>query len=99
MAYSIQTLKVLAAMLDDQSGQHFGYELMQQTKLLSGTMYPILARLENDGILESAVEDIDPKVAGRRARRYYTLTGHGVKVAREEFRQVQPILRSGLVGG
>ena len=99
MASSLQTLKVFAAMLEDQSGHHFGYELMKQTKLLSGTIYPILARLENDGILESAVEDIDPKVEGRRARRYYMLTGHGIKVARDELRQVQTALSPGWAGG
>ena len=98
MAYSFQTLTVLAAMLDDQSGQHFGYELMKQTQLLSGSIYPILARLENDGLLTSAIEEIDPKVEGRRARRYYTLTGHGIKTARDEVRQAQTALQPRLAG-
>jgi PadR family transcriptional regulator, regulatory protein PadR len=98
MAYSMQTLKVLAAMLEDQSGQHFGYDLMKQTKLLSGSMYPILARLENDRILTSAIEEIDPKVEGRRARRYYTLTGQGIKVARDQLREAQTALQPRLAG-
>ena len=99
MAYSLQTLKVFAAMLEDQSGQHFGYELMKQTKLMSGTIYPILARLENEGILESDIEEIDPVVAGRRARTYYRLTGHGVKAARNSLRDALSTLQTVKVGG
>jgi PadR family transcriptional regulator, regulatory protein PadR len=81
MAFSISTLHVFAAILRNPMGMHFGYALMQQTGLQSGTIYPILARLEGDGFLESALEKIDPKIEGRRARRYYTLTARGQAVA------------------
>ena len=69
MAYSMQTLKVLAAMLDDQSGQHFGYELMKQTQLLSGSIYPILARLEKmSKEISDGPNSERPKAGLRRAR-------------------------------
>ena len=45
-------------------------------------MHPILARLEAIGWVESTWERIDPRAAGRPARRYYKLTGGGIELAR-----------------
>ena len=50
--------------------------------LPSGTVHPILARLEACGWLTSAWEDVDPRAEGRPARRYYLLTGLGSTSAR-----------------
>ena len=50
--------------------------------LPSGTVHPILARLEGVRWLQSRWEDIDPRVEGRPARRYYRLTADGVESAR-----------------
>jgi DNA-binding PadR family transcriptional regulator len=79
-----QTQAILAALLQDVATAHYGLELAKTAGLPSGTIYPILARLERAGWIESELENIDPKVAGRRARRYYTLTGEGERVARAE---------------
>jgi PadR family transcriptional regulator PadR len=48
----------------------------------SGTIHPILARLEGIGWLESRWEEIDPRVEGRPARRCYRLTPDGIQPAR-----------------
>jgi PadR family transcriptional regulator, regulatory protein PadR len=98
MAYSMKTLAVLAAMLEDQTGKHFGYNLMQKTKTLSGTLYPMLARLENDGWLTSEVEDVDPRVAARKPRRYYTLTGLGIRKANEALNTARSQLTPSFIG-
>ena len=45
-------------------------------------MHPILARLEGVRWLQSQWEEIDPRVVGRPARRYYRLTADGVESAR-----------------
>jgi PadR family transcriptional regulator, regulatory protein PadR len=44
-------------------------------------VHPILARLETVGWLESRWEEIDPRVEGRPARRYYRLTPDGMELA------------------
>ena len=53
-------------------------------KLASGTIHPILARLEGLGWLESRWEDIDPATEGRPSRRFYVLTPDGTVAARRE---------------
>jgi DNA-binding PadR family transcriptional regulator len=50
--------------------------------LPSGTVHPILARLETMGWLTSRWEDIDPRAEGRPVRRYYQLTPDGMELAR-----------------
>jgi DNA-binding PadR family transcriptional regulator len=79
-----QTQAILAALLQDAATPHYGLEMAKAAGLPSGTIYPILARLERAGWIESEVEAIDPRVAGRRARRYYTLTAEGERAARAE---------------
>lgn len=77
-------LKVLAGLLAEPDAQRYGLELMQQTGLPSGTLYPILARLERAGWVESRWEEIDPAAEGRPSRRYYVLTADGAVVGRRE---------------
>jgi DNA-binding PadR family transcriptional regulator len=79
---SLQTQAILAAFLQEPTRQRYGLELAKESHLPSGTIYPILARLETQGLIDSAWEDIDPVQAGRRARRYYWLTGEGATEAR-----------------
>lgn len=47
----------------------------------SGTIHPILARLEQAGWLESRWEEIDPSEKGRPRRRYYRFTSDGAALA------------------
>ena len=76
--------KVLRVFLDDPSTQCYGLELMKATGLPSGSLYPVLARLERAGWVRSVREEIDPAVEGRPARRYYQLTPDGLASARVE---------------
>lgn len=76
--------KVLAAFLADPTEERYGLDLMNDTGLPSGTLYPILLRLQRAEWVTAHWEDIDPEVAGRPARRYYTLTPDGVAAARVE---------------
>lgn len=81
---SRQTLQVLSCMLDDPLTPWFGLELTRAAKLKSGTIYPILARLEHAGWLESRWEAEDASSLGRPRRRLYRLTGLGEGRARAE---------------
>jgi PadR family transcriptional regulator, regulatory protein PadR len=82
--------RVLRVFLADPDQPRYGYDLMQAARLPSGTLYPMLARLEDEGLVTSQWEsrangDLD--ASGRPPRRYYRLTGEGVQVARLELAQ------------
>jgi len=79
---SRQTLLLLDALLVSPSHWCHGYALSQATGLASGTLYPILIRLEKLGWLETRWEQETP--AGRPPRHLYRLTGNGREWAREE---------------
>ncbi|WP_433205415.1 PadR family transcriptional regulator [Dactylosporangium sp. CS-047395] len=77
-------VQVLEVFLEDPAAERYGLDVMRVTGLPSGTMYPILVRLQGLGWLEARWEDIDPVRAGRPARRWYRLTPDGVQGARAE---------------
>jgi PadR family transcriptional regulator PadR len=77
-------LKVIATLLEDTSEERYGLELMEDTCLPSGTLYPILVRLERAGWVTSRWEQADPVAEGRPNRRYYRLTAEGAVHARRE---------------
>jgi DNA-binding PadR family transcriptional regulator len=85
---TIATQLVLRALLADPTAELYGSQIGDAAGLMSGTVHPILARLESAGWLESRWEEVDPQVAGRPARRYYCLTGAGVQAARAELARV-----------
>jgi PadR family transcriptional regulator PadR len=74
-------LKVLSVMLDHPSGTHYGLALSRRAELPTGTIYPILTRLEQAGWVESNWENVQPVDAGRPRRRLYRLTEDGTEKA------------------
>jgi PadR family transcriptional regulator PadR len=81
------TLDLLEALLARPSQWHYGYAISRQTSIPSGTLYPILMRLDKSGWLETRWEDAP--TAGRPPRHLYRLTGNGREWAREELRSAQ----------
>jgi PadR family transcriptional regulator, regulatory protein PadR len=79
---TIPTQLVLRTLLVDPSRELYGVEIGAAAGLPSGTVHPILARLETVGWLISRWEDIDPRAEGRPAHRYYRLTPDGIELAR-----------------
>lgn len=78
---SITAVGVLQAIAD---GYQYGFDVIDQTGLPSGTVYPALTRLERDGLVRSSWENEQHAHAeGRPARRYYKLTAPGVKALAE----------------
>ena len=73
---------MLRALLEDPARELYGIEIGAAAGLPSGTIHPILARLEGLRWVESRWEDIDTRTEGRPARRYYRLTTTGVESAR-----------------
>jgi len=82
---SLQTLRVLEVLLENPAQQLSGAEVHKQCGIASGTLYPILLRLESAGWFTSQWESIDPSSAGRPRRRLYRLTQTGLKRASEVF--------------
>jgi PadR family transcriptional regulator PadR len=80
---TIPTQRVLRVLLEDVTTELYGAEIGDRAELASGTVHPILARLERNGWLESRWEDVDPRAEGRPARRYYRLTGSGAQEAHD----------------
>ena len=74
--------RVLRAFLAEPSAPRYGYDLMKAAKLPSGTLYPMLARLQDEGLVTFEWEPQPTDLAGRPARKYYRLTGEGARVAR-----------------
>ena len=77
--FSAQTLAVLAALCSQPSRWQHGYALAKQTGLKSGTLYPILIRLGDRGLVEARWQD-EPH-PGRPRRHLYRLTADGLATA------------------
>lgn len=73
------------------SGESYGYAILQRIETLSqgelswedSTLYPVLHRLENDGLLASSWR----QAANGRRRKYYRLTLKGQQALESEKRQ------------
>jgi DNA-binding PadR family transcriptional regulator len=72
-----QTLKVMVALLEQPREELSGAQIRLSTNLKSGTLYPILLRLEDAKWLQSRWEIENPQALGRPRRRYYRLTALG----------------------
>ncbi|QNK80503.1 PadR family transcriptional regulator [Nakamurella sp. PAMC28650] len=79
---TLSTQAVLRALLTDPTCERYGLEISAATGLPSGTLHPILARIEHLGWVESDWESIVPQKEGRPRRRYYRLTADGAVSAR-----------------
>lgn len=92
---TVNVAKLLKVFLEAPGEPCYGFDLMQQAKLPSGTVYPILARLERAQWIAGQLEDIDPVSEGRPARRYYRLTPEGMSAARVELARLSQQLSTG----
>jgi DNA-binding PadR family transcriptional regulator len=84
------TLKVLGEFFNRPIDRLSGSEISRSTGLASGTLYPILFRLEEAGWLESEWEEVVPVHVKRPRRRLYRMTATGEASARASFRELFP---------
>lgn len=89
---TLPTAAVLRQMLIDPTADYYGFALAEATGFPSGTIYPILARLEAAGWLASFWEEGDPAELERPRRRMYRLTGAGAHSARDALATTQRLL-------
>ena len=78
---SAQTTAVVLTLADDPTAWRYGYQLCQQLDIKPGSLYPILMRLTDRGLLEATWDTDVP--AGRPPRHLYRLTGSGRAMATE----------------
>jgi PadR family transcriptional regulator PadR len=89
---------IIMRLLQDNA-RMYGYQITQMVKeitkgelqITEGALYPLLHRLEEQGIVETELENI-----GNRVRKYYTLTKAGKKqtsVAMEELKMFMQSLQ------
>lgn len=88
-------LQVYHALLQGHTGKSYALELAKQARVSVGTIYAVMARLENSGLVTSQIEGITPALAGRPPRRYYTLTALGQDTARRELQEAGQVLPLG----
>lgn len=92
-------LEPIIMRLLQENGRMYGYQITQMVKeitkgelqITEGALYPLLHRLEEQGIVETELENI-----GNRVRKYYTLTKAGKKqtsVAMEELKMFMQSLQ------
>ncbi|MGZ8998784.1 MAG: PadR family transcriptional regulator [Allosphingosinicella sp.] len=89
-ALSHHARELLAKLLAAADRWSYGYELSSLTGIKSGTLYPLLIRLEAQGFLEA--EWLPPMVSGRPPRHAYRLTAAGRRLARGEGEAAAPAL-------
>ena len=83
---SPQTVNVLQALAADPARWRYGYDLVTEVNLKSGSLYPILVRLADRGLLETSWE---PGQGSRPPRHLYRLT-----LAGREYVAALPAARS-----
>lgn len=103
---TLPTQLVLRTLLEEPTRERYGLQISEAAGLATGTIHPILARLEGFGWLESRWEHIDPVKEGRPRRRYYRLSPDGAELARHALATARtpldrllPGLRPGLASG
>ena len=96
-APSVGTVMVLHALA---RGHRYGFDILEQTGLTSGTVYPALDRLEEEGMARSAWEDAEVAHAEKRPpRRYFEITTVGKQIlieALDRYRALAPVTIDGV---
>ena len=77
---SKQMLRLLDALSATPGEWRHGYDIIKETGLLSGTLYPLLMRMTDQELVEA--EWHEPAQPGRPARHAYRLTAQGLALAR-----------------
>lgn len=86
---SVAALRVLHAVAD---GTHHGFDIIEETGLPGGTVYPTLSRLKRDGFVTSSWEAVAvARGEGRPPRRYYTVTEAGLRTMNDALRTLHAL--------
>ena len=90
-APSCQSRAILRALLQQPLEWRYGYDLAKLVGLNSGTLYPILIRFHDRGLLNA--KWMEPERPGRPARHAYRLSASGLAFARRLEEEPGPTMR------
>ncbi len=91
------SLKTIVLKVLEENGRMYGYEITRKVeeltegkiKLTYGALYPVLHKLESDGVLVTESENYN-----NRIRIYYSLTEKGHSVVAEKIREMKDFIES-----
>lgn len=91
------SLKTIVLKLLEENGRMYGYEITRKVeeltlgkiKLTYGALYPVLHKLESEGVLITESENFN-----NRIRIYYLLTPHGHSVVAEKIKELDEFIES-----
>lgn len=91
------SLKTIVLKLLEENGRMYGYEITRKVeeltagkiKLTYGALYPVLHKLESEGVLVT-----EPENYNNRIRIYYLLTTHGHSVVTEKLKELNEFIES-----
>lgn len=78
-----RTMELLLFLCNTPNNEFSGSSMSKELRIASGTLYPLLVKLEDAGLVVSHWENGDPQELGRPRRRYYKITGEGSKAIHE----------------
>lgn len=84
------TLKVIGHLMTAPLSGIAGSDISKASGIPSGTLYPILFRLEKAKWLESDWEEVTPSEIGRPRKRLYRLTSLGLSESKTAFHDLVP---------
>ena len=73
---TIAFIRVISMLLEESSKAYLGAEICKRTKLQSGTVYPLLTGMVNEGWLTAEWETVSPE-SSKQPRKLYRLTEQG----------------------
>ncbi|QFZ24280.1 PadR family transcriptional regulator [Saccharothrix syringae] len=92
-----QTIAVLRVLLEDPATPRYGLDIARRSGLKTGTLHPILNRLQRAGLITSSWEDpADHEDQGRPRRRYYRFTDSGAAHAYRAVMRAEATTTDGL---
>lgn len=88
-----RALELLMLMAVRPEQEYSGHQLGKSLGISSGTLYPLLLKAENAGLLDAQWEDGDPRDLGRPRRRYYRINGAGIDAVDARMRRLNVEIR------
>jgi len=90
------SLATIILKLLGENGRMYGYQITQEVKALSagefviteGALYPMLHKLEADGMLT-----VETEMIGNRMRKYYSITQNGKKEVVNRMAEMEAFIR------
>jgi PadR family transcriptional regulator, regulatory protein PadR len=99
MSVTGKSLEILLFLAARQRDEFSGNDISRALGISSGTLYPLLIKLKDAGMVDDRWENDDPADLGRPRRRYYRIQALGIRATEEKLRRLDPGYRSGWFTG